>query len=262
MSLNTTPYDSSQLMYIAEMRAELEAQLEAAGVDPSVFFERLDGEDLVDLKDDPFYQQYLLLAFQELSYLVFGGEDLMSIYGDTDIDWTNFTTMQNTMDDDLFNFLDNLLQDNPEFMAMFVTMNDGVSHGNQVLAALEGDLSALNTSSDNQSLSFSMESTYAFLDKYGIQGLDHIAGMEGGIREVQASILSQITELQDYITQIMGSMEGEELQAHLESTSMQMNTLMIMYQNSESALQTMVEMTREVMKSMYEGLQQIAMSTS
>ncbi len=257
---NTTPYDTDQLMYIADLRASLEDQLEAMGYDPDVFFENLDGELTIDLKNSPAYQTYLLLAYQELAYTQFGGEDLMTIYGDTTIDWTSFDTMQATMDADLFNFLDNLTQDNPEFMALALTLNQGASAGNELLAALNGELSSLNTS-DDEEVDFNMDDAYALMDELGVNGLEDFAEYEDTAMTIQGNLMLEIANIQEYIAQASSLYEGEELTAVLEAGSANLQILMVELQNVNSMLQTFTQMMSDITKAMSDTQRQIASAT-
>ena len=257
---NTTPYDSDQLMYIADLRASLEDQLEAMGYDPDVFFENLDGEITLDLKSSPAYQTYLLLAYQELAYTQFGGEDLMTIYGDTSIDWTSFDTMQATMDEDLFAFLDTLTQDNPEFMAMAVTMNQGADAGNSLLAALNGELASLNTS-DDEDFEYDMTKAYALMDELGVTGLEDFAEYEDTAMTISGQLMAEIANIQEYMANASSLYEGEELTAVLEGGSANLQILMVELQNVNSMLQTFTQMMSDISKSMSDTQRQIASST-
>jgi len=261
-ALNTTPYNSDQLMYIEGLRASLEDQLLDLGYDPAVFFENLDGELTLDLKNNPAYQTYLLLAFQELAYIQFGGEEnLISIYGDVEIDWTNFESMQNTMDEDLFNFLDNLVQDNPEFLALAVTMTEGANSGNQLLAALNGELSALNTTSDG-SFEFTLDRAYDLMDELGVTGLEDFANFEETALSIEGSLMLEIAEIQEYIANASGLYEGEELSSFLESQSASLQVLMVELQNVQSMISTFTQMMAEIIKTTSDTQRQIAAATA
>lgn len=250
---NTTPYDSDQLMYIADLRASLEDQLLELGYDPEVFFENLDGELTIDLKNSPAYQTYLLLAYQELAYTQFGGEDLMTIYGDTTIDWTSFESMQLTMDEDLFNFLDNLTQDNPEFMAMAVTMQHGSTAGNELLAILNSDLASLSTSEDGV-VEFNMDKANALMDELGVTGLEDFADFEQTAMTIQGNIMLEIAQIQEYMA------SGDPTAVEAGSANLQI--LMVELQNVNSILQTFTQMMSDISKSLSDTQRQIASATA
>lgn len=259
-TVNTTPYDSDQLLYINDLRASLEDTLEAMGYDPAVFFENLDGELTMDFKNSEAYQTYLLLAYQELAYCQFGGEDLMTIYGDTSIDWTSFDSMQATMDAELFNFLDNLTQDNPEFMALAVTLSQGADAGNELLAALNGELASINTSSEETSFG-DMSDAYALMDELGVTGLEDFAEYEETALTIQGNLMLEIANIQEYIAQASSMYEGEELTAVLDAGSANLQILMVELQNVNSMLQTFTQMMSDIAKSLSDTQRQIASST-
>lgn len=257
--VNKTPYDSDQLMYINDLRASLEEQLVDLGYDPAVFFENLDGDLTLDLKNNPAYQTYLLLAFQELSYIEMGGENLLSIYGDSDIDWTNFDTMQASMDEDLFHFLDNLVQDNPEFMALAVTLKEGAGAGNELLAALNGELTSAKSSEE---FDFNMADAYELMNELGVTGLEDFAEYEDTAMTIQGQLMQEIAEIQDYIAQASSLYEGDELKAVLDAGSANLQILMVELQNINSMLQTFTQMMSDVTKSMADTQRQIAAGTA
>lgn len=262
--VNNTPYTTEQLTYITDLRSELEDLLQESGLDPEAFFTNLDGDLTLDLKDNPAYEKYLLLAFQELCYIRMGGEeDLVSIYGDTDIDWSSFESMQETMDAELYEFLDELIQDNPEFLALFATLNEGTVEGNEVLQALNGELAALNTASDSEEFEFSQEAYSQLVSSYGIEGLDGLANYESAIRQGQASIMLEIMENDEATAQILedyaaGLITADEMSAMMDQKSMNRETLMVEYQNMEMTLNTFAQMMTSIVDSMFETQKQVA----
>lgn len=249
-------YSSADLAYMEQLREYITEYCQTNNIDPATYVAALDGEIDINLKDDPAFQAYWQLASLQLAYILSGGAVDMSVPGDVAYDQESIEAAYAAADAELLALCESLLQDQPELLAFFTMQTDGVSSGNDILAAI--NLSESNTteetstsedsSEDSDGESWTSQDTRDFIEAYGgSEGLDWLIDYEEGIRAAEQSILNYVAEMDQQLVELTemfnsGEISAEEYSAKTENLSIYRETLLAMLQQLESSLSTVMEM--------------------
>lgn len=264
MSSNIS-YSQSQLNQIDELKDYIENYCTENNINPAIYQSALDGKIDENLKNDPVFQAYWQLAYLQLMEILYPTE-LCSMSGE--VGEPDFDTIYNSATDEMNDFVEDLLADSPELIALFSDTEDPENQSllSTITAATTESTESTEYSSANSTTvsgvgaggttmfledaedsDYESTDTREFVEEYGIEGFDYIIGTEEGIRAAQGSILEQISEMDQAIVEMTelfnsGEMSSEEYQAEMDNISVYRETLLGFMTTLENNLSTIIEM--------------------
>lgn len=262
----------SQMAQIENLSQYVTDYCKQHNIDPATYVAALDGKDMAQLRDDPAFQAYWQLAAMQLSYLLSGGEQLYSEPGAVEFDDMAISASYNSADEQTREFIDKLLQDDPELMAFFAMQQGGNEEANNILAAI--NLSQNRTTTPPQTSISDLPEEMAgyrhvaedardFVRKYELGSFyDDVISTEEGIRSAEGSILNQIAEMDQQLADLSeafdtGKIGVDKYNAEIKNVSVYRETLLAMMQNLESTLSTVMEMYSKMIEQQKEMAQSV-----
>lgn len=264
----------SQMTQIENLSQYVTDYCRQNNIDPATYVAALDGKDMAQLRDDPAFQAYWQLAAMQLSYLLSGGEQLYSEPGTVEFDDVAISAAYDSADEETREFIDQLLQDDPELMAFFAMQQGGNEEANNILAAINlsqnRTTNVLQTSISDSDLPGQIsgyrhvaEDARNFVNKYELGSFyDDVISTEEGIRSAEGSILGQIAEMDQQLVDLgeafdSGKMGVDKYNAEIKNVSVYRETLLAMLQNLESTLSTVMEMYSKMIEQQKEMAQSV-----
>lgn len=268
----SSSYGGGQITQIENLTQYVNEYCERNNIDPSSYTAALDGSGMAALRDDPAFQAYWQLAAMQLNYLLSGGEQLYSEPGTVEFDDVAVTAAYEAADQETRDFVEELLQDDPELMAFFAMQQSGTPEANNILAALNLSQNRTTTPSNTSISEFPAQmegyqhvadDARDFVRRYELGSFyNDVISTEEGIRSAEGSILNQIAEMDQTLADLSeafdtGQIGVDKYNAEVKNVSVYRETLLAMMQSLESTLATIMELYSKMIEQQKEMAQSV-----
>jgi len=261
-------YSSDQLQQIEDLKSYIEDYCSANGIDPAVYTSALDGSTTIDpsLLADPAFQAYWQLAYLQLMELI-NPSLLQSI--NAEVGEIDFDTVYAAAGDDMNEYIQNLVMDNPELMAFFAQADgNSATDPDDVINSLEAYSVSSDAFGDSGGDGYTDDQARDLADELGLSGMwDFLIETEEGMRSSESYLMEGLAEMDQQLIELQtalenGEISAEEFSAGVEQVSAYRQIYVGLIQNFEEAWSQLLETFSQLSKAEQEGQMAIARNLS
>lgn len=226
---------------------------EANGIDPDTI--DLDSAADLALYDDPVFEAYFQLAYQQLMEILYP-EVINSL--SAEVGEVNYDTLYANAGDEINELITLLLEDDPDLMLELTRMTQGDSEADYLAALLAATDS--DSSGSDSGASYAYETSLTDDARDMIEsgqvgtGFEWIVDQEDAFMAAEQSILDQLSEydeaMVDLAEALANGMDPEVYQAELESMTMGREALLAMLQAVQDQASNFFQMISNLIENM------------